>query len=117
MSRAEIIERIRPIILDSERSFTEWRATLDPRDAVLIVRADVKRVSLIVTLLGRFLEPLSGGRAAEIGCGYGYLLFPLANLFKQIHWCGVDDPAREYTSRLSTQTPLHGTIAKCGSQR
>jgi 2-polyprenyl-3-methyl-5-hydroxy-6-metoxy-1,4-benzoquinol methylase len=99
MSRAEIIERIRPIILDSESSFTEWRATLDPHDAELMIRPDVKRVSLIAILLGRFLEPLSGGMAAEIGCGYGYLLFPLATLFQQISWCGVDDPAREYMSR------------------
>jgi hypothetical protein len=76
MSRAEIIERIRPIILDSESSFTEWRATLDARDAELIVRAEVKRVSLIGTLLGRFLEPLSGGRAAEIGCGLGVPAVP-----------------------------------------
>jgi len=94
---------IEQIILDSELAFTAWRTTLGPRDAKLMIRPDVKRVSSISTLLERFVEPLNDGRAVEIGCGYGYLLFPLATLFQQISWCGVDDPAREYTSRLSYQ--------------
>jgi SAM-dependent methyltransferase len=103
MTRAEAEEFVKPIVRNCLRDFGDLSspdATDEDFDAATraTLRPDIRRISLILSLAQEFLsdEP---GEGLEVGCGYGYLLLPMAQTFPQIHWTGAELPGRTYFSR------------------
>jgi SAM-dependent methyltransferase len=46
------------------------------------------------------------GEALELGCGYGFLLFPMALFNPKLHWTAVEHPDRSFFSREDFQQAL-----------
>lgn len=104
MTRAEIEKAVEPIIYRCLRDFGDYTRPDVPAaefDAAIegTLRPDTRRVSLIVSLAQQFLDPAIGGEGLEVGCGYGFLLFPLSELLPHIRWTGVEHPDRLYFNR------------------
>jgi SAM-dependent methyltransferase len=70
------------------------------------LRPDVRRVSLLVSLTQLAAGSDLQGEGLELGCGYGYLLLPMAIFFPQIYWIGVEHPDRNYFGRQEFQQTL-----------
>jgi SAM-dependent methyltransferase len=104
MTRAEIEKIVEPIVYKCLREFGD----LTPRDVTDLefnaategtLRPDTRRVSLIISLAQSFLDSSINGEGLEVGCGYGYLLFPLAKLIPHIRWTATEHPDRRYFGR------------------
>lgn len=104
MTRVEIEEIIEPVIAKCQRQFGESSSpkeaprTVDRAPARHTLRPDIRRVSLIISLAQSVINASVKGRGLEIGCGYGYLLFPMALLLPQIQWWAVEHPHRAHVS-------------------
>ena len=101
MTRGEIEKTVKPIIFECLRKFGEYaRPGISPEEhAAEIadqVRPDVRRVSLLISLAESVMGDEFEGEGLELGCGYGYLLFPMAKFHPKVHWTGIDHPGRVY---------------------
>jgi SAM-dependent methyltransferase len=100
LTRAEIEKAVEPIIRRSLRELEFTQA--DVADAEFathtngMFRPDVRRVSLIISMLLSALGRDAGGEGLEVGSAFGYLLFSAAVLFPRMRWTGVDYPGRTY---------------------
>ena len=110
LSRAEIEKAVEPIIRRSLRELEFTQA--DVADAEFaagtdgMFRPDVRRVSLIISMLLSALGSDASGLAAlggdaageglEVGSAFGYLLFSATVLFPRMRWTGLDYPGRTY---------------------
>ena len=104
MTRAEIEKQVKPIIYKCLREFgdcTSKDATDADFDAATegTLEPDTRRVSLLVSLAQSFLDPSANGEGLEVGCGYGYLLFPMAKLLPHIRWSAAEHPDRIFFNR------------------
>ena len=104
MIREDIEKIVEPIICECLRKFGDF----SPPDTSVEgfakatrghLRPDVRRVSLLLSLAQLVAGPGFAGEGLELGCGYGYLLFPFALYFPKIRWTGVEHPDRAYFNR------------------
>ncbi len=114
MTRAQAEEFVQPIIRSCLRNFgdlTREDVTEEEFDAAIKVglRPDVRRISLLLMLALEFLKAEEPGEGLEVGCGYGYLLLPMAGTFPRIHWTGVEHPGRAYFSREDFRAMLRAS--------
>ena len=115
MIRAEIERVVEPIIQDCLRKFGDFsRPGMSPEEFAQAIagelRPDVRRVSLLVSLAQAATRGGIEGEGVELGCGYGFLLFPLALFNPEIHWTGVEHPGRNYFNRpdfMQTMSEYH----------
>jgi len=108
MSRAQIEKTVDPILHDCLRTYGDHspaNITTETFAAQLNgeLSADIRRISLLVSLAQKFLGGEPPAEGLELGCGYGYLLFPLAKLVPNIHWTGVEHPARPHFQEAAFQ--------------
>jgi SAM-dependent methyltransferase len=110
-SRAEIEKAIEPIILDCLRKFGDYSgrgqsaedfAKAIPADEL---RPDTRRVSLILSLARSVVGEMEG-EGLELGCGYCFLLFPMAVLNRKIHWTAVEHPRRRFFDQADFRQAL-----------
>ncbi len=111
MIRAEIEKVVEPIIRDCLRQFGDYsRPGMSPEEFAVAtageLRPDVRRVSLLVSLVQSATGSRIEGEGLELGCGYGFLLFPLALFNPKVHWTGVEHPDRNYFSRQEFQQTI-----------
>jgi SAM-dependent methyltransferase len=105
MSRENIEKAVKPIILDCLRKFGDLSPPgVSAEDFAKAIRADelcadTRRVSLIISLTQAIAGPEFGGEGLELGCGYGYLLFPMAVFGPKIRWTAVEHPNRNFFNR------------------
>jgi hypothetical protein len=83
MTCGEIEETIKPIIFEYLRKFGEYaRPGISPEEHAAEIadqlRPDVRRVSLLISLAQSVIGDGFEGEGLELGCGYGYPLFPMA---------------------------------------
>jgi SAM-dependent methyltransferase len=101
MTRSEIEKTVKPIIYECLRKFGEYaRPGSSPEEYAEEIksqlRPDVRRVSLLISLAKSVMGEEFEGEGLELGCGYGYLIFPMANLNPKVHWTGIEHPGRIY---------------------
>jgi hypothetical protein len=94
MTRLEIEKTVEPIIRECLRKFGDYSpAEVSSEDFARTVagqlRADVRRISLLVSLAQSASGGKLEGEGLELGCGYGYLLFPMASFNPQVRWTAV----------------------------
>jgi SAM-dependent methyltransferase len=111
MTRAEIEKAIEPVIRECLRRFSDYAvpelsAEEFGKITVAELRADVRRVSLLIVLAQSAAGSSFGGEGLELGCGYGYLLFPLAMLQPEIRWTAVEHPKRKHFSQPAFQQAI-----------
>jgi SAM-dependent methyltransferase len=112
MTREEIEKTIEPILRKCLREFGDYTIE-EISDEVFdtytegMFRPDVRRVSLLVSMAQALLGDSAAGEGLEVGCGYGYLLFPMAMFLPQVRWSGVDHPGRIYLSRPEYPKAFH----------
>ena len=70
------------------------------------LRPDIRRVSLLVSLAQASSRDRITGEGLELGCGYGFLLFPMALFNPDVHWTGVEHPDRKYFNRPEFQQTM-----------
>jgi SAM-dependent methyltransferase len=104
MNRADIEKTVEPIIRECLRKFGDYtRPGMSVEEFAEAIagqlRPDIRRVSLLVSLLQSAAGFEFEGEGLELGCGYGYVLFPMAVFFPGIHWTGVEHPDRRYFKR------------------
>ncbi len=104
MVRKDIEKTVEPIIRECLRKFGDFsRPDTSVEDFAKSTRGhlrpDVRRVSLLVSLAQFVAGPEFVGEGLELGCGYGYLIFPFALYFPKIHWTGTEHPGRIYFNR------------------
>lgn len=104
MIRADIEKAIEAIIRECLRKFGDYtRPGMSVEEFAEAIaghlRPDVRRVSLLVSLLQSAAGLAFAGQGLELGCGYGYLLFPRATFFPGIRWTAVEHPDRRYFNR------------------
>jgi 2-polyprenyl-3-methyl-5-hydroxy-6-metoxy-1,4-benzoquinol methylase len=110
-SREAIEKTIEPIILDCLRRFGDFSKPGIPTEvfAKLVegeLRPDVRRVSLLVSLAQSIAGMDVEGYGLELGCGYAYLLLPMAMFNPRMRWIGVEHPHRKYFSSEEYQQTL-----------
>ena len=103
MTRGDIEKTIEPIIRECLRKFGEYsRPGISPEEFAVEIadglRSDVRRVSLLISLAKSVASDELSGEGLELGCGYGYLLFPMAKFNPNVHWTGIEHPGRRYFS-------------------
>lgn len=108
MSRTEIEKAVDPILHDCLRKFGDHSPENISAEAFATnlageLRPDIRRVSLLVSLAQMFVRDAQSAEGLELGCGYGYLLFPLAKLVPDIHWTGVEHPSRPHFQKATFQ--------------
>jgi SAM-dependent methyltransferase len=101
MTRSEIEKTVNPIILESLQKFGEYARPGSSPEAYAEeiksqLRPDVRRVSLLISLAKSVVGEEFAGEGLELGCGYGYLIFPMAKLNPKVHWTGIEHPGRIY---------------------
>ncbi len=101
MTRREIEKTVQPIIYECLRKFGEYaRPGISPEEYALEIkgqlRPDVRRVSLLISLAKSAVGDELAGEGLELGCGYGYLLFPMAKFNPKVRWTGIEHPGRIY---------------------
>jgi SAM-dependent methyltransferase len=114
MTRAEAEQFVEPIIRSCLRSFGDLTRP-DVTDEEFLaatngtLRPDVRRISLLLTLAQPFLNAELPGEGLEVGCGYGYLILPMARTFPHIHWTGIEHPSRAYFAREDYRARLRAS--------
>jgi SAM-dependent methyltransferase len=108
MSRAQIEKTVDPILHDCLRKYGDHSPANITAEAFAAqlngeLGTDIRRISLLVSLAQKFLGGDPSAEGLELGCGYGYLLFPLAKLVPNIHWTGVEHPARPHFQKAAFQ--------------
>lgn len=111
MIRTEIERVVEPIIQDCLRKFGDYsRPGMSPGEFAQAtageLRPDVRRVSLLVSLAQAAAGDRIEGEGLELGCGYGFLLFPMALFNPHVHWTGVEHPDRNYFNRPEFQQTM-----------
>ncbi|HUJ33217.1 MAG TPA: class I SAM-dependent methyltransferase [Candidatus Acidoferrum sp.] len=111
MTRSEIEKAVEPIIRECLRKFGDYSpAEISSEDFARTIagdlRADVRRVSLLVSLTQSVTGGTLEGEGLELGCGYGYLLFPMAQFNPQVRWTAVEHPDRRYFDRPEFQQAM-----------
>jgi len=104
MTRAEIEKRIAPVIASCRSRFALTAS--DEADAPATqesLRPEIRRVSLIASMVVSLCGNDPAGEALEVGSGFGYLLFSLAALFPQIRWSTIEHPAQPFATRKKYQ--------------
>jgi SAM-dependent methyltransferase len=76
------------------------------------LRPDTRRVSLIVLLAQSFLNRSIGGEGLEVGCGYGFLIFPMSELIPNIRWTAAEHPERLFFDREDFLKEIHDRNCK-----
>jgi SAM-dependent methyltransferase len=104
MTRGEIEKTAEPIIRECLRRFGDYsRPDISPEEFAVAIadelRPEVRRVSLLISLAQSVMGDEFAGEGLELGCGYGYLLFPIAKLNPNVHWTGIEHPSRRYFNR------------------
>ena len=104
MTRLEIEKAVEPIISDCLRRFGDWsRPDVSAEEFGANIgdglRPDVRRVSLLISLTKSIPGGEISGEGLELGCGYGFLLFPMAIFNPKVHWTGIEHPGRRYFNR------------------
>jgi len=104
VKRADIEKAVEPIIRECLRQFGDYtRPGMSVEEFAEAIagqlRPDVRRVSLLVSLLQTAAGFEFQGEGLELGCGYGYLLFSAATFFPGIRWAAVEHPERLYFNR------------------
>ena len=107
-TRAQIEETVDPILHNCLRKFGDHSPENISAEAFATqlsgeLRPDIRRVSLLVSLAQKFLSGEPPAEGLELGCGYGFLLFPLAKLVPNIHWTGVEHPSRPHFQKPTFQ--------------
>lgn len=100
-TRAAIERAIEPILQECLRKFGDYSPSeVTPeefaRSVASELRSDIRRVSLLIWLAQSVAGDELHGEGLELGCGYGYLLFPMATLNPQTRWTAVEHPDRRY---------------------
>jgi len=108
MTRREIEKTVEPVISDCLRRFGDYsRPDIPPEEFAATIgdglRPDVRRVSLLISLAKSVPGGDFTGEGLELGCGYGYLLFPMAIFNPKMHWTGIEHPDRRYFNRADFQ--------------
>jgi SAM-dependent methyltransferase len=108
MTRGEIEKTVEPIIRECLRKFGDYtRPNISPEEFAVAIRGglrpDVRRVSLLISLAKSVASDEFAGEGLELGCGYGYLLFPMAIFNPKVHWTGIEHPGRRYFNRPDFQ--------------
>jgi 2-polyprenyl-3-methyl-5-hydroxy-6-metoxy-1,4-benzoquinol methylase len=49
----------------------------------------VRRVSLLISVAKAVMGDEFAREGLEVGCGYGYLSFPMAKFHLRVHWTGI----------------------------
>ena len=101
MTRGEIEKSVQPVISECLRRFGDYtRPNISPEEFAVAIggglRPDVRRVSLLISLAKSVAGDELAGEGLELGCGYGYLLFPMAIFNPKVHWTGIEHPGRRY---------------------
>jgi len=78
------------------RRFAEGPPTPAPPVAV---SPDVKRVSMLISMALDLLGEAAVGKGLELGCGFGSLLFPMAEAMPEVRWMAMEHPRREYVNQ------------------
>jgi SAM-dependent methyltransferase len=104
LSRESIERTIESIILDCLRRFGDFSEPGIPVEEFAKIvegelRPDVRRVSLLLSLLQSTAGSDLQGEGLELGCGCGYLLLPMALFNPQMRWTAVEHPDRNYFDR------------------
>ena len=108
MTRGEIEKTVKPIIRECLRKFGDYsRPDISPEEFAVEIadelRPDVRRVSLLISLTKSVAGDELAGKGLELGCGYGYLLFPMAKFNPNVQWTGIEHPGRRYFDRADFQ--------------
>jgi SAM-dependent methyltransferase len=108
MIRSEIEKIVEPVIRECLRKFGDYSPSgIAPEAFAKVIagelRPDVRRVSLIVSLVQSVAGGTFEGEGLELGCGYGYLLFPMALFNPHVRWTAVEHPGRSYFNRPEFQ--------------
>ncbi|HTZ31027.1 MAG TPA: class I SAM-dependent methyltransferase [Methylomirabilota bacterium] len=111
LSRESVEKTVEPIILDCLRRFGDFsKPGIAAEEFAKLVegelRPDVRRISLLVCLAQSATGPDSQGEGLELGCGYGYLLLPMAVFNPHIRWTAVEHPSRNYFNRAEFRQTL-----------
>jgi SAM-dependent methyltransferase len=111
MSREDIEKAVEPIIRECLRKFGDFsRPGVSVEEfakvPASVLRPDVRRVSLLVSLAQSLKGFEVQGEGLELGCGYGYLLFPMAIFNPAIRWTGVEHPDRSYFNHVDFQQAI-----------
>jgi len=104
VTRTEIEKAIEPILQECLRKFGDYspiEITSEEfaRSIKGQLRSDLRRVSLLVSLVQSAPGGPAKGEGLELGCGYGYLLFPMALFNPKIRWIAVEHPGRRYFNK------------------
>jgi SAM-dependent methyltransferase len=112
LSRKSIERTIEPIILDCLRRFGHFFSRPGTpveefaRQVEGELRPDVRRVSLLLSLIQSTAGTGLQGEGLEVGCGYGYLLLPMALFNPGMRWTAVEHPNRNYFDRADFRQAL-----------
>jgi SAM-dependent methyltransferase len=111
MSREDIEKTVEPIIRECLRKFGDFsRAGTSVEEFTKAtagqLRPDIRRVSLLVSLAQSITDFEFHGEGLELGCGYGFLLFPMAIFNPRVRWTAVEHPGRSYFNRPDFQQAI-----------
>ncbi|MFI5096528.1 MAG: class I SAM-dependent methyltransferase [Candidatus Acidiferrales bacterium] len=104
MTRDDIEKTVEPIIRECLRKFGDYsRPGMSVEEFAERIagtlRPDIRRISLLISLMQYAAGFEFEGEGLELGCGYGCLLFPMAVFFPGVHWTAVEHPDRRFFNR------------------
>jgi len=111
MTRSKIEKIVEPMIRECLRKFGDYTpsgisAEEFARAMAGELRLEVRRVSLLLSLAQSVAGDKLEGEGLELGCGYGYLLFPMVLFNPQVRWTAVEHPDRRYFNRPEFQQAM-----------